>query len=404
MGWDGLLLSWVMLQVLGAGTPPSPQSHASVDPSTLRPTSPGGNRTGDITEGLTDSGEPDCSSGQPCPPWSTCEAWAGRVACRCSLGFHFIRALGCVPARTFPGRLSLRDTGLLPRRHVPATELHRVATQLEGLFQPILGGLDGYLASSVLDLQPRSAAVTVLHSFSALAGTSERQVDEAVVWFQVQCLVSDPACHFLRHIVSYHSLSLCELEPCDPVSTHCNVQDGLARCPCRPGYHPARPPARACTACASGFQLQDGVCTRCPFGFSGFQCEEPFLLALVAVSCAGGLLLLLLLATLVLLGRARAPVQPPSPAPPPFPARGLSLPRVRPRWLPEELEMREHGPGPQPRWDGTSLRPGPLPVPAPPMKTFVDPRSSRDVALQRGGSQANLVFVSHEDWARRDYF
>lgn len=47
--------------------------------------------------------------------------------------------------------------------------------------------------------------MTVLHSFSALAGTSERQVDEAVVWFQVQCLVSDPACHFLRHIVSYHS-------------------------------------------------------------------------------------------------------------------------------------------------------------------------------------------------------
>lgn len=74
---------------------------------------------------------------------------------------------------------------------MPATELHRVATQLEGLvrgqgqsgtlrgrgwspqpvgqgwgtlrprptaplcpqFQPILGGLDGYLASSVLDLQ-----------------------------------------------------------------------------------------------------------------------------------------------------------------------------------------------------------------------------------------------------------
>ncbi|XP_078518883.1 uncharacterized protein LOC144784067 [Lissotriton helveticus] len=53
------------------------------------------------------------------------------------------------------------------------------------------------------------------------------------------------------------------------------------------------------TACDCGFQYTNGICERCPFGFGGFNCEEPFLLALVVVSCSAGVFLLLILILVV---------------------------------------------------------------------------------------------------------
>ncbi|XP_053872901.1 uncharacterized protein LOC128830952 isoform X7 [Malaclemys terrapin pileata] len=300
-------------------------------------------------------------------------------------------------ARMFPGRLSLRAPAPAPPSPLPPADLRRIIAQLESLFQPVLGQLDAYLSSSVLDLQPHSQAVTILHSFSALSSVTAQQVDEAIVGFWVQCQASDPACSFLRDTVSYQSLSLCELQPCDPVSTSCVFQDGLAQCPCRPGYRPALAMGRACAACGSGFWLRDGVCARCPFGFGGFQCEEPFLLALVGVSCAGGVLLLLLLAALLLLGRAKALAQRPSlaePVVPPFQPQQLSLPRVRPPRPLEEVEIRELG-------HGDRLGPGRVLAAGPRMKTFQGSQSSPGLAPRPGGGQSNLVFVSDEEWGRR---
>ncbi|XP_067391772.1 protein HEG-like isoform X2 [Emydura macquarii macquarii] len=349
--------------------------------------------------------EPGCGGGQPCPPWSTCVFWAGRFSCRCALGFYLNPAVGCVPAKMFPGRLSLQDPGLAPLRPVPSAEPHRIVAQLESLFQRILGSLPAYVASSVLDLQPPGPSVTVLHSFSALSPVTGRQVDGAIAAFRARCQASDPACSFLRDSVSYQSLSLCELQPCDPVSAACSFQDGLVRCPCRPGYRPAPAMGRACTACGSGFRLLDGVCARCPFGFGGFQCEEPFLLALVGVSCIGCLLLLLTL--LLLLGRARALAQPPSLAEPvvlPFRPQHLSLPRVQP---PRAGDMPELGTGgrahPFPE-DRLSLGLGWGPGAGPTLKTFRGSQSSPASAPRPAGSWSNVVLVSAEEWGRRNYF
>ncbi|XP_044860293.1 protein HEG-like isoform X2 [Mauremys mutica] len=390
-------------QAGGAGSSAPPWSAASSPtPQTWakRTETPAG--TGTPTAGATAPDEPSCGSGQPCPPWSTCESWAGHFSCRCALGFYLSRTMGCVPARTFPGRLSLRAPGPAPPSPLPPADLRRVVAQLESLFQPILGQLDAYLSSSVLDLQPHSQAVTVLHSFSARSSVTARQVDGAIAGFWARCQASDPACSFLRDTVSYQSLSLCELQPCDPVSTACVFQDGLAQCPCRPGYHPGPAPGptmgRACTACGSGFWLRDGVCARCPFGFGGFQCEEPFLLALVGVSCAGGVLLLLMV--LLLLGRAKALAQGPSlaePVVPPFQPQQRSLPRVRPPRPLEEVEILELG-----RGDRLSLGAGRVLAAGPRMKTFRGSQSSPSSAPRPGGGQSNLVFVSDEEWGRRN--
>ncbi|XP_067148235.1 protein HEG-like isoform X2 [Apteryx mantelli] len=260
--------------------------------------------------GAPSTGKPGCGPGHPCPPWSSCVEQPGGATCRCEPGFTRNASQGCVPARTFPGRLSLRYPVPIAVSPALAVELSQTATELERLFQRILGALDSYVSSSVLEPQSGSEWVTILHNFSVLSSVTARQVEEAVAQFQERCQTSDPSCRFLRDIVSYRSLSLCELEPCDPVSTACIFQDGLARCSCRPGYRSAHPMDRACTACRSGFRLQDGSCRRCPFGFSGWQCEEPFLLALVLVSISGGALLLMLL--LLTCGAPAAPAWRPS--------------------------------------------------------------------------------------------
>ncbi|XP_068529205.1 protein HEG-like isoform X1 [Anas acuta] len=276
--------------------------------------------------------EPGCGSGPPCPPWSSCVEHPGGATCRCEPGFTPSTDRGCVPARTFPGLLTPRDPKAVAVSPMLEVDLPR-------LFQRILGSLDLYVASSLLEPQRGAAGVTVLHSFSVLSSVTSRHVEEAVASFQARCQPPDPGCRLLRDVVTYRSMSLCELQPCDPISTVCLPQEGVALCACRPGFRSAHPMDRACTACRPGSRLRDGVCERCPFGFGGFECEEPLLLALVLVSCCGGALLLLLL-LLLLGGRSRRP-PPPPPSPLPdlgalqFPARGLSLPRVQPCGTPE---------------------------------------------------------------------
>ncbi|XP_039382060.1 protein HEG-like isoform X2 [Mauremys reevesii] len=367
-------------QAGGAGSSTHPWSAASgPTPQTWakRTEMPAG--TGTPTAGATAPDEPSCGSGQPCPPWSTCVSWAGHFSCRCALGFSLSRTMGCVPGRS----QGASPCGPLARH--PRARCHL----------PTCAG-----SSPSWRVWPHSQAVTVLHSFSALSSVTARQVDGAIAGFWARCQASDPACSFLRDTVSYQSLSLCELQPCDPVSTACVFQDGLAQCPCRPGYHPAPVPTmgRACAACGSGFWLRDGVCARCPFGFGGFQCEEPFLLALVGVSCAGGVLLLLMV--LLLLGRAKALAQGPSlaePVVPPFQPQQLSLPRVRPPRPLEEVEILELG-----RGDRLSLGAGRVLAAGPRMKTFRGSQSSPSSAPRPGGGQSNLVFVSDEEWGRRN--
>ncbi|XP_077772785.1 uncharacterized protein LOC144324981 isoform X2 [Podarcis muralis] len=313
---------------------------------------------------------PACRGEEDCPPWSSCEEQAGRNSCRCGLGYHLSPTLGCVPVKAFPGRLSLWDSGSpdwsLSGITSAESQLPWVTLQVQRSFQHILGHLDGYLGSSARDLKWPSSEVTLFHHFSARAPVTSRQVAEAVATFRAQCHESShmgpPACALLRKAGPYQK-------------------------------------------CSSGFWLQNGTCTRCPFGFGGAGCQEPFLLALVVVSGLAGLLLLLLIAGS--LSRSTRPPKedlketPDAPQLPLHASSTLSLPRVRPPWSLEEAEMR--------RGDRLSLwgpDVGQRPANAPRLKTFLGSLSSQPSPPQPLGGCHNLVFVSDaaEEKDRRSYF
>ncbi|CAI5789461.1 Hypothetical predicted protein [Podarcis lilfordi] len=421
--WGGVCWLVAALQV-GLGAAWGPRAEPSTanwsagsdppSPSPLTWTTPLPRST--ASSGAAAPGEqepPACRGEEDCPPWSSCEEQAGRNSCRCGLGYHLSPTLGCVPVKAFPGRLLLWDSGSpdlsLPGITSAESQLPWVTLQIQRSFQHILGHLDGYLGSSARDLTWPSSEVTLFHHFSARAPVTSRQVAEAVATFRAQCHESShmgpPACALLRKAGPYQSLSLCLFDVCDSLSTSCSFQDGLLRCTCRPGHFQAHPADRTCAECSSGFWLQNGTCTRCPFGFGGAGCQEPFLLALVVVSGLAGLLLLLLIAGS--LSRSTRPPKedlketPEAPQLPLHASSTLSLPRVRPPWTLEEAELR--------RGDRLSLwgpDVGQRPANAPRLKTFLGSSSSLPSPPQPLGGCHNLVFVSDaaEEKDRRSYF
>ncbi|XP_042333144.1 protein HEG homolog 1-like isoform X2 [Sceloporus undulatus] len=435
--WVGLCLALAVLQggLVASGGPGSESSTANwstgLDLSGLSPTTwtvPPAMRETTANGMHGANGEPEapltCNGEDECPPWSHCEDQAGRNSCHCGLGYHLLPALGCVPARAFPARLLMllqppsppEALGWWTSERPEELQGSRVAAQLQSLFQQILGHLDGYLGTSIQELKWPSLEATLMHHFSAWVLVTIQEVEVAVAAFRTRChdnsspLSRTPACALLRHVGTYQSLGLCDFDPCDSTSATCSSQDGLLRCTCRPGYLQVHPMDHTCAVCSSGFWLQDGTCSRCPFGFSGPGCQEPFLLALVAVSCVAGLVILLLFLLLVVfrLGRAQPSQEPHSPPQLPLHSPTLSLPRVRPPWTTMEAPVPHAGsrPAPLPQW--WELDGGPrLAADTPSMKTFLgSPRRSPSAAApQPLGGTSNFVFVGDgEEGGKRSFF
>ncbi|XP_060549704.1 uncharacterized protein LOC117669204 isoform X2 [Pantherophis guttatus] len=200
---------------------------------------------------------PACHGGEDCPPWSSCEEdHVGRQICRCGLGYHLHPVFGCVPVKVFAAQLTVCN--LEP----PESSSLLVARQVQRLFQCLLGHLDGYLDSLIHALNRSGQEVTILHHFSAWGPVTSHKVDMAVDAFRVQCHSSLQGTPFCDHEGAYKALNLCQLNVCDPFSTTCSSPDGLVGCTCHPGFFRAHAMDRTCTACESGFWLQNGTCIR----------------------------------------------------------------------------------------------------------------------------------------------
>ncbi|KAM6452030.1 protein HEG homolog 1-like isoform 2-T2 [Liasis olivaceus] len=346
-----------------------------------------------------------CRGEEDCPPWSSCEDRVGRRVCCCGLGYHLHPVLGCVPAKVFPAQLQFCNLDVMEESSLLVTR------QLRHLFQHILGHLEGYLDSPVRELNWSSGEATILHHFSAWVPVTGHEVDTAVDAFWARCqdssLPGPPACDLLHYVGTYQGLNLCQLDVCDHLSTTCSFRDGLVRCSCRHGFFQAHVMDRTCTACESGFWLQNGTCIRCPFGFGGAGCQEPFLLALVVASCFAGLLLLLLLLLLLgllLSGRAAPAQDPPVALPLSLHSVASSLPRAQLPWsMPESEEAplgsRAHLALEDPDREGQHA------AGAPRMKTFLGSQCPPPSAPLAVGGCSNLIFTGDTgEQAERNYF
>ncbi|XP_077349773.1 uncharacterized protein LOC143997825 isoform X3 [Lithobates pipiens] len=291
-----------------------PESDNSTELGSLYPTGGGITVTTSTMEETGGASHPDlisCLRDTDCPPLSSCTMGPGPRICHCHLSLYFHPHLGCVSARTFPARLAIsafRSTdGTIRGDGQPETPISREVTEL---FGGVFGNLRGYLSTSVTGLQPSEGHMTIVHSFSMLHEITEEVLREELTVSALRCEEGNGSCISLLATDVYQSLSLCDFALCDSSSSDCQSHAGLVTCKCQNGYYKFDPSDRSCRACESGFWWTEGQCQRCPLGYGGFNCQEAFLLVVIALSCVVSVLLVSLVTVLFYYFRKKKKTKP----------------------------------------------------------------------------------------------
>ncbi|XP_024920574.1 protein HEG isoform X2 [Cynoglossus semilaevis] len=311
-------------------------------------TTPSGNTTTGVTANTTSSPPISTQSpivvcpARPCPLNSVCL----NSVCQCITGSYLMNDR-CVPAQVFPGQLHFRSRKYDPEMNNRASKVFQnTAAEISAALNRTLFGQSGYVRSEVVQLLEGSVRATVNNIYKNTELTQE-QVDQTI-----QRAVKEDK--FFNDTI-FESTDLCRQQPfpCDVSTTRCVNTSGQAICFCSEGYISNPYSNSSCTACPSGWKAVNDECVRCSFGYSGFNCKDSSLLAVVVVSCVlGGILLILLLAKLIYHYWRRSNGKSDYSSSPyssdkqnqPWPEGVTSIPRATTHWdAPSNIEMTEGG-------------------------------------------------------------
>ncbi|XP_037333393.2 mucin-13 isoform X2 [Pungitius pungitius] len=226
----------------------------------------------------------------PCPLESVCL----NGTCQCLSGSFLVNGR-CAPAQVFPGQLHLISLAYdINMSNRSSKAFQQTANLISESLRAVLKKQRGYKQSEVVRLEPGSVQATVNNIFEDTDVTEEsvnQVIDEAIAK-QTNGLLKN---------ASYTNTNLCAQEPlpCDVSSTMCTNSNGKAVCFCKEGYISILYSNTSCRACPSGQRGVENVCQPCPFGYSGFNCNDSALLAVVVISCVLGGVLLIVLALLI---------------------------------------------------------------------------------------------------------
>ncbi|XP_026851598.2 protein HEG [Electrophorus electricus] len=206
----------------------------------------------------------------------------------------------CLEAKVFPGVLRVNRSFVDQMKNSHSQEFHQFAAELSGQLYQALHPLSDYIELKTLNLSSGSVVAVVNSIFEP----TSRVLRQAVTTAISAAINSSSSGNILAN-ATYYATSLCNQIPfpCDFSTTQCSDSGiGLTNCTCLPGFIANEYSPRSCIACPPGSRSNNDHtdCTPCPFGYSGFNCNDSSLVALVVVACVlGALLLILLLAILV---------------------------------------------------------------------------------------------------------
>ncbi|KAG7505932.1 zinc finger protein 281-like [Solea senegalensis] len=253
-------------------------------------TSTGSNTTAAPPTTTTQSPVIVCPS-MPCPPESVCL----NSTCQCLSG-SFLQNGRCVPAQVFPGQLHFLSLDFKPEMSDRSSAIFQsTAASISAALSDALKNEIGYKRSDVVHLQPGSVLASVNNIFQNTDATQE-SVHQAIAE-----AIANPGNGFLTN-VTFTDINVCAQVPlpCDAATTVCSNTAGQPVCSCKEGFVSSVYSNNSCKACPSGQKAVGNTCQLCSFGYSGFNCNDSSLLAVVVISCVlGGVLLITILALLI---------------------------------------------------------------------------------------------------------
>lgn len=225
----------------------------------------------------------------------------------------------------------------------------QTAANISAALKEALKNQPGYIQSDVLQLEPGSVQATVNNIFRDTNAT-QSSVDQSI---KDAINTSDNS---LLSGASFAGTSVCMTRPlaCDDSTTICTATAGRAFCSCKEGYISNVYSNSSCRACPSGQMAVENTCQPCAFGYSGFNCNDSALLAVVVISCVlGGILLILVLALLIFCCWRRCSESKPNHSRSPYSSGGVDqpwtagitpIPRASTNWdASPPIEMTEGG-------------------------------------------------------------
>ncbi|XP_075948904.1 mucin-13-like [Anarhichas minor] len=298
-----LFVLWLVVACVEPTTP-------GVNTSTAEPTTPGVNTSTaepTTTPAPTTTKLPGACDGKPCYDGSTCEERSNQTfECVCFTGddYNYIQN-SCVRANIFPGQLALPKLQYHENLKTKTSpEFLNASIQINDELSVIFKNYS-FSRSIVLEFKELpstnskvmsrsergvNATVDIIFNLNAAVTTADIEKEFKDAKECEDCLLAG---------ASFDATNLCLKNPCDEDTTSCLSRDGSYNCPCLPQFIETDLSSRICIACPNGKQVQQvgdsKICVECSFGYSGFNCQDSWLLTLVIVSSVLGVLLLIAL-------------------------------------------------------------------------------------------------------------
>lgn len=199
--------------------------------------------------------------------------------------------------KAFPGTLRVMRNFTEDMKNPQSAAFQQIASEIVTALNGAYRNIAGYINSTVLELRAGSVVATVSSVFEPNSPATQNITMQAL---------SDAINKSSNGILSgstFTASTLCNSNPppCDATTTDCvDTGNGSPLCDCKSGYISTGFETRSCSACPSGQKSVNNVCVDCPFGYSGFNCNDSSLLALVVVACVlGGLMLIMIVAIII---------------------------------------------------------------------------------------------------------
>ncbi|XP_047464946.1 mucin-13-like [Mugil cephalus] len=213
----------------------------------------------------------------------------------------------CVKAKVFPAHLNLPNIPYENNMSDKASPMFketadRITQELDEIFssdptyvRSIVLKLWSAVNSQLREAQGTNTSIEII--FSAVSNITTRHI-----LYELGTAIATSCNTCTLKGAAVVDEKLCDRDPCEELTTTCSSNDGNFTCTCKEGHIPTDS-LRRCHVCPSGQKAGDSECINCPFGYSGFNCNESWQLILVIIGSVFTALLLIAIILLPLLIR-----------------------------------------------------------------------------------------------------